>query len=763
MSEVEHLFAEADASLQARYFEESLAKARSALSLAQKLKRPREVVRAARKVILATSHAGRREEALSFAEEQLLLARNAGAGGDEATLRLAILEAKLISGSGEDLAELLECADETCSACLREFGRSSSVTADALLAQANVLTIIGDMGLCNSDPRLMYEKATEVGKDALEIYQASSQTQGAAMAMHAIAAARINSGSFESGMRTAKEALRLWGVASCPREEVFEMQAMASWYMAAGRAAQGLPLAAEALQLARREQCEPTVEASAVYILCQLLSCCGQHARAVQVAQDARSRFQSTCDDRRCQGVVSKALALVHLSGGDVFEAIRRVNDAIAFFTDCGCPEENLPMLRMASCLNAKVNRPDEALEAAQKALQACDALPRSAVQHAERTQCMNVLIQTYLADKRTKDAVQVAEDARELCSGEEDARGEAVSLLALAKIHLEKKAFEDAAWAIEDAQALFEDIGDKRGQTMAAQLLATTHMSEARYIDAVQCMKQNIPLLHSVGDFQGEVGTLLMISHAIELQLAAENIELKGAEFKKAAFDAVTSAKDAVSLATRHGDRALLATGNSVLSRMYFMAEKDVEAVLAAKAASGAFRELGHRHGEALALLSAAIALAAGGQVQEAKDEAGKALLLFTKLRDNQGKTRSEKLLDDLEQLAAEDDDTASLATAFVKREKAITDAVQQPSQVTSVDADLITNKIRRTVEDVIGVLDIQDDTPLMMAGLTSQSAVMLRNSLTKEMGVSSLPVTLMFDAPSVSALADYFISLEN
>uniref|UniRef100_A0A7S2DHG0 Carrier domain-containing protein n=1 Tax=Alexandrium andersonii TaxID=327968 RepID=A0A7S2DHG0_9DINO len=65
---------------------------------------------------------------------------------------------------------------------------------------------------------------------------------------------------------------------------------------------------------------------------------------------------------------------------------------------------------------------------------------------------------------------------------------------------------------------------------------------------------------------------------------------------------------------------------------------------------------------------------------------------------------------------------------------------------------------KIRDTVVDIAGLEEIVDDSPLMNIGLTSQSGVLLRNSLSKQFPGPSLPFTMMFDFPSINALTDYF-----
>merc|ERR1712187_911310 len=53
----------------------------------------------------------------------------------------------------------------------------------------------------------------------------------------------------------------------------------------------------------------------------------------------------------------------------------------------------------------------------------------------------------------------------------------------------------------------------------------------------------------------------------------------------------------------------------------------------------------------------------------------------------------------------------------------------------------------------------EIEYDMPLMESGLTSNTAVLLRDALTQQLPGISLPVTLVFDCPSISSMTDLII----
>ncbi|CAE8620670.1 unnamed protein product, partial [Polarella glacialis] len=73
----------------------------------------------------------------------------------------------------------------------------------------------------------------------------------------------------------------------------------------------------------------------------------------------------------------------------------------------------------------------------------------------------------------------------------------------------------------------------------------------------------------------------------------------------------------------------------------------------------------------------------------------------------------------------------------------------------------EVVHSKIREIASRIVGADDgdIELDTPLMEAGLTSNSGILLRDELSKEIPGVHLPVTLVFDYPSISAMAELIL----
>merc|ERR1719499_340834 len=75
-------------------------------------------------------------------------------------------------------------------------------------------------------------------------------------------------------------------------------------------------------------------------------------------------------------------------------------------------------------------------------------------------------------------------------------------------------------------------------------------------------------------------------------------------------------------------------------------------------------------------------------------------------------------------------------------------------------LDGAVVKNQILEITKGVIGYDDdIEVDVPLMEAGLTSNTAVLLRDSLSQQLPGIPLPVTLIFDYPSIGSMTDLIV----
>merc|ERR1712050_238301 len=78
----------------------------------------------------------------------------------------------------------------------------------------------------------------------------------------------------------------------------------------------------------------------------------------------------------------------------------------------------------------------------------------------------------------------------------------------------------------------------------------------------------------------------------------------------------------------------------------------------------------------------------------------------------------------------------------------------------VSGLDISVITEKVKTISAQLMGFDspdDLEVDAPFMESGLTSSTSVLLRDEIMAEMQGVNLPFTLVFDYPTVSAVADF------
>merc|ERR1740121_29011 len=203
----------------------------------------------------------------------------------------------------------------------------------------------------------------------------------------------------------------------------------------------------------------------------------------------------------------------------------------------------------------------------------------------------------------------------------------------------------------------------------------------------------------------------------------------------------------------------------------------KPEEALASSDEAVVLFRDNGCAHSEANALLLSADALRVLRQYRDAGEAAEEALRLFRGLDppDAKGEEFAQEILDYLDQIKRQKQQQAAggmmpmmqQQEAFDIPEQAVSLARQERERgpaldlSSGVDVDTIKTKVLEIASRITGAEDgeIEADTPLMEAGLTSNSAVLMRDELTQELPGVSLPVTLVFDYPSIAAMTELIV----
>mmetsp|Transcript_84181 Transcript_84181/g.271482 ORF Transcript_84181/g.271482 Transcript_84181/m.271482 type:complete len:366 (-) Transcript_84181:105-1202(-) len=351
-------------------------------------------------------------------------------------------------------------------------------------------------------------------------------------------------------------------------------------------------------------------------------------------------------------------------------------------------------------------------------------------------------------------------------------------------------------------ARGLYRTSGDVKGEATASLMMAKAYMASGQNVQGLRAAEDASRLWRAAGDLPAQVDALVLIADA-KLSICEE----RGGQTAYATMTSIVrSAEIALADAKAHraGDRACLGAALTTYSRVLLKIDSFKGAWVSAKAASRAFRKVGDNLGRARALLLWSEADLYLGYYNESRNNAQQALAAFTTSGNEDGKAKAlaiEEQIDralgiptqaelaeqqrrqlqyqqqhfmlmqqqqammgnqqqmqmQMQQFIPEEEERAVAASgpgAF-KRTGA------SPLQVSAgMDVAVIRKKISELAMAIIGDgEDVEVDTPLLEAGLTSNTAVVLRDELSKDLPGIKLPPTLIFDYPSISSMADYVV----
>lgn len=319
------------------------------------------------------------------------------------------------------------------------------------------------------------------------------------------------------------------------------------------------------------------------------------------------------------------------------------------------------------------------------------------------------------------------------------DTAGEAKALRTIAKIHFFAQEFEFAQRAAIKARELVRDAGDPEAEGNAALLLGNIRMQ----------------MLQSLDDRTSNEG---FTSHFFEL------------------LDAV---KEARWIGKTYGNAKLVACSLMLMAQAYTLVNELADALRFTEEAAKLFREAGDDRNLARLLLVEAEAWFAGEEQQKANQSCKQALKIFQDLKDAAGEDKAfdvmerinpptpppeisweaedakipeSKLAKPVQRAPEPDENEQTLGAAYKKKQLG-------KLNMNKIDPDLLRATLYNVVQEVVGFdMDfLEDDLPLMQAGIASRQAVTLRAALEDELKGISFPATVVFDFPTISNIQEF------
>mmetsp|Transcript_63559 Transcript_63559/g.165003 ORF Transcript_63559/g.165003 Transcript_63559/m.165003 type:complete len:810 (-) Transcript_63559:158-2587(-) len=729
--------------------------------------------------ILATQ--GKWEEAYKVAQEELTNCRRSGDKQGEATMLLTVADVKWPAGDHE---EALRAAEEA-QAIFREVTspKGSKMQALALMTLAWVhLT-------SDADKEGSVSRAVTAAKRAIVLCQEVSYKKGEAEAAHIRAVALASDGAFGECLRSADEALDLFLEIKDKRRAAIEWLCMSQWHLNMknpGKAVADAEDALEAIQSIGLAHREPT----ALLALFRAYEAQGKPKKAGRTVKQSLARFEDS-GNKLATAEVLGVLFQVYKAAGKPRDALNAAEQAVSLFRQLNEPGLESKQLGAISALHFSTGAHDKALEAGKAAL----PLVKQAGTSDAKIELMNALAESYAALLDSRAAMEVAKEMQQHFQDIEDNEGCAAALMTMCSLAMKEENYEEAARAAANAQAIFNEEEDAKGEANALRLLAEVHSRKEEHKAALRAAEQARVLFQDLEDPVGEAMVLYLLAQNAVLLTIREGARVKdNARASKTSREALAKASKTVNVAVQQArdleekGHQLLACSLCTLSQVMMLSGRSSDALTAADEGIALFRDAGDTASEAAALLLSADALRDLASYRDSQEAANEALRLYKEGDDEKGQERAQELLDHLQEYlrpvarapvpSAQAAIAAPLQQVDFSQQGGQEQGAAAPRQATSVAkakgpaldlANMNEETVKaRVMEIAIRVTGAEDDeleadTPLMEAGLTSNSAILLRDELSAELPGVNLPVTLVFDYPTIADMSELIVESIN
>jgi len=734
---------------------------------------------------------GKRKEADKLARDELSRVRATSAEIGEAKVLLSVAEV-----NSERMG--LKKREEALTLAL-EAAKLFKAKPDPKMEAQALLVVMGCQLRRRDDRKEGNAEGMATAKQALALFKQVNDKRGQGAALHGIALACVRCGALGIPVDTdlpggggwigvAKEAIRTFQEAKLRKMEAFERICLAQWLIAENPR-KGLKAAEEALAFCREigSRQEPAALTAVVqaHLSIKDISRAWRYkeaGEAVRKAKQGLARFRSIGDEFG-MGQALSALVTAHMVRDDTSEALKAAGQALELFRRIEDETSESAILQVMSGLHLKKDQPDKAAAAAKQ----INALSTSL---QERAVALETLYEAHLRKMDLKKARSTAEELLSLCEEEGDRKREAIVRLMVSNCHYAEADYSEAIAVAREAQAILNDIGASREEAHALRVVAEVHAANKEYQAALRAADRARKLLQGEGALDQEAAIVFLMA---QVRLTAVTGDGQIGDKSSQAFntdiaEAKSTVDEAILLARRVGDDRLAGSALAV-SAQVLLANLEVEAAQkVSDEAMTTFGELNDEVNQACVMCVQADIQLVNGSKHRALQLAEKALKIYQEKGDSRGEWVASNIREHIvgppepEQIEepAENEWTEEQWRLWEEWQQSEQQKQQQQGggQALAVHkkkkqivlsgekldmANATTEAVQRRVSEIVASTiemdedeEMQLDTPLMQLGVTSKTAVVLRNALSEELPGLQLPFTMVFDFPSVNAMTD-------
>lgn len=732
----------------------------------------------------------RRKEANQMAKEELSRIRNQKDRTAEAKMLLSLAEVNTERRGYKNREEARLWANEA----LQMFRKAGDKKMEAY----TLICLLNINMKWRGDKKISCQDGLDCALAARSIFKAIGDRRGEGLACHGVAVAQVRAEVNEvilhgaTGWESAAaEAVRLFHDCGQRRLEAFEKVCVAQWTIGINPR-KAMKLAEDVMKLCAELQCRQESAALSVLVQAHLQLkdkskawMENEAATAVQLAKDGYDRFREL-GDRQGQATSLHALVLAHQARDEKTKALQVAEEAADIYKEIGEKGGETSMLQIVSQLHLELSRPDKAFQVAQEVASMDISLHETAV--AQET-----VYEAFLQQGDQEEAMKVAQELVNLCNDRSDGKREAIARLMVANVHYNLKDFTQCILVAREAQVLLHDLGAFVDEAAAVRMVAEAYLANGELPPAVKAAERSLRLLKNKKKDSEEVQSMLVVA-SVKLQVLVQDkirAQRGSPSFNVALEDALEAAETAVHFAREKRMKAQLGQALLTQGQAQLAGLRIDDALKSAAEATEVADQLGSEREKANVMCLEADIHFTNGNANKALVLVNKALAIFQEYRDSRGEWIAMNIL---EQITGPPEEPAQ-QSEWTEEQWAQWNAWQQQQQQgasgssggggvpqgiqkateeqrvrrrtdpgAKLDvAHISTDTVRKRVEEIVRfTADLDDepielDQPLMQVGVTSRTAVGLRNMLSEELPGVDLPFTLIFDYPSVASISDH------
>lgn len=731
--------------------------------------------KALRLQVMALLGLDRHREATDLAKQELDAAHASGDKLQEAAALLSVASTLLDRRASKKGAKEEALKHATAAHALLGPVGERKMQAEALLILSRCCAEKG-----GSDAKLAGQEALNHASQAREMCIETGNKKLEGHALHHMSQAHVAMGDSEAALEDCDEAMDIFLEMKDKRLEAVELLNIAQIHLKSNSFDRAISDAEDAVELF--QALSSPKEVSAIGAIFQAYTMKGDMRRALRTAREAAKRFKKL-GNKFSEGEALQMLTSAYVAAGQLDEALASAERALSIFQDLGYQQHEAKLSSVISGLHLRMSRFDRALQHGEDA----SMLFREAGGNtAEKSDAMFNIVESHMQKKDQFAALQAASEMRMHFQKEGDNCGEAGSLMTMSQVSMQMERYDEALTSATRAQVILGEEGSQYGEASALRVLAEVLSKKGDHKQAVRAAERSRTIFRELSEREDEAHSLYIVGQEAIAVAVAEGARVGEGASSRAATDALSKASKSADSAVKMSREipnaeGLLGSALCILAQVQMLSGSPDDALAAADEAVVLFRDVGSAISEANALLLSADALRVKQSWKDAGDAAEEALRLFRSLTpvDTKGESLAQEILDHLADIKQQQQKIVdmqrqmastgmgAMVTApqeFGEMPAAISSAARPERErgaaidIAGADVSVIKAKVTEIATRITGAEDgeIEQDTPLMEAGLTSNSALLLRDEISAEMPGVSLPVTLVFDYPSIGAMAE-------